>query len=211
MAKVTKSTVPVIRTNHVLADFLKEQEQSVDSPATTEAGQKVEVVPTIPTIGKAGESATKEQADSLTSPEPTPVEERATREPEASASTESDAVSVSVDRVTKPVLPVASDTPVTKKGKHKGESSLSGKTYSEVFFKKPVKTEEADAESDFKLIRISEDSHWVLTFLVGAARRLGNKLTLGDLIENLLANHREVYKGEIDEIMNQWKTRRKIS
>jgi hypothetical protein len=99
---------------------------------------------------------------------------------------------------------------VSRKSKSKqGDTSLSGKSYPETFFKKSEKSEDLQG-SEPKLIRISEVSHWLLSVLSEEARRQGNKITVGDLIDNLLADHRENHKTVVDEMINNWKARKKF-
>ncbi|CCH57591.1 hypothetical protein BN8_p06784 (plasmid) [Fibrisoma limi BUZ 3] len=106
------------------------------------------------------------------------------------------------------VAPNAPLAPVQRKAKSKvGEGSKAG-SYSETFFKKPVKSESSPGE--VKPVRISEDSHLLLSIIVSEARRQGHKLNVGDFIDNLLADHRAVHKPEVDALIANWKTRKRF-
>lgn len=202
MAKAKTSTVPTIKPNSSLMSWLNQESQAAGNTATTETASETVVAP---------EKGTKPEVasgnDVLLKPEDVKTEQPPFSElgnPETSGT---DAVNKTDDDTHQATPSVRSpSTPVSKKGKSK---MAEGKSYPDIFFKKPVK-EDGNSADELRVVRVSEDSHWLLSVLVEAARRQGNKLTGGDLIENLLTNHREVHKEVVDELINQWKTRRRI-
>ena len=208
MAKKTTTAVPTIRDNHVLASWLNQESQTAGSPVDAETNQKVAStsITEEPTDKEPGvEGVTSEPVQTATRPT---VAEAVRGEKGETSNSVLNAPLIDSSRQDAPL--VTPSVAGARKGKNKVEGSLSSKPYLETFFKKPIKTELSDSVSESKPIRISEDSHWLLSVLVESARRLGNKLTVGDLIENLLTDHREVYKGEVNELINQWKARKKI-
>lgn len=99
--------------------------------------------------------------------------------------------------------------PTPRKQKNRGGEGLkSSEWYLETFFKKPVKPNGNSLAGDGKPIRVSEESHLLLSVLVSEARRHGYKLNIGDLIDNLLTNHRTEHKSEVDDLIAKWKTRK---
>lgn len=207
MAKKTTNAVPTIRENHVLASWLNKESQLAGSSTAVETDQKAvsTAITGEPTDREAGVGVASEpvQADTQL-----PVAEAIGGERGGIINAVSDAPTVD----SSPQVPPLATSPGTGtgRGKNKLEGSLSSRPYPETFFKKPIKSEPSDSVSEYRPIRISEDSHWLLSVLVESARRLGNKLTVADLIENLLTDHREVYKEKVDELINQWKARKKI-
>lgn len=197
MAKSKASDIPTIRSNSSLMSWLNKETESGASSSPTDKDSSAEA-----------EAATQ-------SPEVSdPLETSLASEPQPALNekvVDEASKGKAFDVENAPGRPVVSAVVAPRKGKSKTESNSSGQTYSELFFKKPVKPEQGEAGTESKPIRISEDSHWLLSVLVESARRLGNKLTVGDLIENLLAEHRKVHKEDVDEWINQWKTRKKIS
>lgn len=193
MAKSTKTVIPTISSpNPGMLAWLNNQsgsESTGESPGDQkqpdghDAGQ-----PVVTTSVSAAELASQEvvkQPDQPTDPQ-------------------------SVEEQTEIALPEEA-APVAEKRKQKSkgiESNLSGKSYAETFFKKQ---ENQESGGEFKPVRITEESHWLLSVLVEEARRQGSKLTVGDFIQNLLADHRIVHKEEVDTLIGQWKTRKKIS
>ena len=199
MAKKQNSTIPTVRQNPSLMSWLNKETQAEaasDVPATsalssedadTNAKTSLETEAVLPeTLGTA--QVVDEPAKAPGEPPEIPA----------------------ARKLAEAVQPVSAPLAATRKGKVKSDST-SGQTYPEQFFKKPVKPESDDVGSESRVIRISEESHWLLSVLVESARRLGNKLTAGDLIENLLANHRQAHKDEVDAYIHQWKTRKRIS
>jgi hypothetical protein len=99
--------------------------------------------------------------------------------------------------------------PRKPKSKVVGEGAKSS-SYLETFFKKPVKENGTSLASDGKPVRITEESHYLLSVLVSEARRQGYKLNAGDLIDNLLTHHRSEHKSEVDELIAKWKARKRF-
>ena len=208
MAKKTTNAVPTIRENHVLANWLNKESQSAGSPGVIETDQKagstsITEEPIDKEPGVEGVASEPVQTDTLS-----PVAEAVKGDKGEIVSAVLDAPTVVSSPQVAPLTTPAGA--ITGRAKNKVEASLSSKPYLETFFKKPIKSELSDSASESKPIRISEDSHWLLSVLVESARRLGNKLTVADLIENILTDHREVYKEKVDELINQWKARKKI-
>lgn len=202
MAKAKTSAIPTIKPNSSLMNWLNQESQTADNSASTESvPRKVE------TAEKGDEQAIAVDTQSSSADE------------KAGQESTSELVQPEVDEVTRPdnqeleenTAGANPSQAVSRKVKTKSTTgNLSNKSYQERFFKKPTKSEDGTAESDIKPIRISEDSHWLLSVLVQEARRQGNKLTVSDLIENLLTDHREVHKGMVDELIDQWKARKRI-
>lgn len=200
MAKKQSSSIPTVRQNSSLMSWLNKETQA-------EAASEV---PATSTLGSEGADNNDE---AIFEPEAVLPETSGSAQAEngpAEAPGEP-AVIPAVRKSAELVQPVSPPVAATRKSKVKSEGSTSGQTYPELFFKKPVKPESDDVGSESRVIRISEESHWLLSVLVESARRLGNKLTAGDLIENLLANHRQAHKDEVDAYIHQWKTRKRIS
>lgn len=82
------------------------------------------------------------------------------------------------------------------------------KTYQELFFTKPVK-QEGEVESK-TIIRISEESHLFISVLQDSAKKYGVTLSISDLIDNLIKQHRDQFKVETEELIHQWKIRKKL-
>ena len=204
MAKAKTSTVPTIKPNSSLMSWLNQESQTADNSLENESVPKRVV-----TSEKGDEPAISVGVDTLSNP--------ADEKPERLSTSE--LVQPEVDEVNKQDNQESEERgseanpspPVSKKVKTKSvNGSSSSKSYQERFFKKPTKSEDGVIENDIKPIRISEDSHWLLSVLVQEARRQGNKLTVSDLIENLLTDHREVHKGMVDDLIDQWKARKRI-
>jgi|GEM_PF-7048466 len=194
MSKQKKGTTPVLKTSNALQGWLATESQKTEGVA--------EVKPATQDTDR-GETDKEKGNES--------VQEVGGGEASSSAivtDTSNDQQVEPAQSVMQPEIPVEQPgTPVVaKRVRSKGERGGSQDTYSETFFKKPERTEMAS-----KPIRVSEESHWLLAVLVEEARRRGHKLTVGDLIENLLANHRNVHKDAVDELLQQWKVRKKIA
>ena len=99
---------------------------------------------------------------------------------------------------------------IPRKSKNKGGEDAKSSSYLETFFKKPVKENGTSLASDGKPVRITEESHYLLSVLVSEARRQGYKLNVGDLIDNLLTHHRSEHKSEVDELIAKWKARKRF-
>ncbi|MVM42218.1 DUF3408 domain-containing protein [Spirosoma sp. HMF3257] len=97
----------------------------------------------------------------------------------------------------------------TKATSNQRKRSGSGKSYIDLFFTKPVKAE-GEAESK-TIVRISEESHWLIGVLLESAKKQGVTLSISDIIDNLVRDHREKYQVEVDEFITQWKIRKRIN
>ena len=198
MAKSNKNTVPAIKPpSSGMMEWLNQNSNATQLPVTeSAANQPVDVIQGVSIAEIPVEGIPKSDVAESAAFQPVTVGAEQGQIPSSSEDLE--------NGITAPKLPVASTAP-----KVKSRGGEKGKSYPETFFKKPEKSDESG--SDSKPIRISEESHWLLSVLVEQARRQGNKLTVGNLIENLLADHRLVHKQAVDELLADWKARKRIA
>ena len=204
MAKSKNNPIPVIPPpNSGLQSWLNEQNQTANTPATIEEAPRLDVTPDL-----TAASDQIEQPVNNTSSTDDSGKEVAVHPGSQPVNQEAEEVIKGKENSNLPNEAVTA--PVSRKSKSRGGEGERSGSYPETFFKKPVKTADDTSSSEVKPVRISEESHWLLSVLVSEARRKGHKLNVGDLVDNLLANHRSVYKDEVNELIAGWKSRKRF-
>lgn len=109
-----------------------------------------------------------------------------------------------VDAVVKPVPTKGAKSAKEKAATKPGATTENVESYYEQYFKKP------ERDGTTKPVQLSEDKHWLLTVLIDSARREGWRLTLPDLIDNLIGHHISDNKEVVDKLIAQWKSRKNL-
>ncbi|WP_338877305.1 DUF3408 domain-containing protein (plasmid) [Spirosoma sp. SC4-14] len=199
-SKSNKAPIPTInQPNSGLMGWINQQTSPNDISTAVES----ELTPSPATENNQIESAENQPGKTSSADEQQP-------EQETTSSITLEPVDKEQETKTENNSTVTADSVVgTKKPKNKAGEGKKPETYQETFFKRPVKSTD-EAAFEVKPVRISEDSHWLLSVMIEEARRQGYKITLADLVDNLLANHRAEHKTEVDKLINQWKVRKRI-
>lgn len=205
MARSNKNTIPTINPpNGGMRAWLSQNDPVTSGPAADGTSTKEEA-----TTVKVEDSQLEVPAETQVVEKPDHVGNATVQE--ASQPSESDegikGKEVSTSPESGSTNAVAS---IPRKSKNRGGEGIKSSSYLETFFKKPVKENGTSLASDGKPVRITEESHYLLSVLVSEARRQGYKLNVGDLIDNLLTHHRSEHKSEVDELIAKWKARKRF-
>ena len=203
MAKNTKNTVPTINPpNSGLRAWLSQTSPVSGESAADDSEPKAVTTP-VQVDNSGPEMSAEKQGVNQSEPEAMASVEEVSQLSKGNVASKGEEVATSQEPVvTKEVAPAP------RKPKNRGGEEPKSSSYLETFFKKPVKANGSGLASEGKPIRVSEESHLLLSVLVSEARRQGYKLNVGDLIDNLLAHHRSEHKSEVNELIAKWKTRK---